>query len=77
MSRGYYRHQKTNRQVSVVVERELRQWCDDYCANKKYLKELRVQKAVFGWNLALLEEGLLSFCVGTMIPGFLAAGRGC
>ncbi|KNZ59354.1 hypothetical protein VP01_1750g1 [Puccinia sorghi] len=65
VSRGYYRHQKTNRQVSVVVERELRQWCDDYCANKKYLKELRVQKAVFGWNLALLEEELLKLLNST------------
>jgi len=63
--RGYYRHQKANRQTSVLVERELRQWCDDYCANKKYLKELRVEKAVFGWNLALLEEELLKLLNST------------
>ncbi|EHS64439.1 hypothetical protein PGT21_029098 [Puccinia graminis f. sp. tritici] len=63
--RGYYRHQKPNREESAKVERELRQWCDDYCANNKYLKELRVEKAVFGWNLALLEEELLKLLNST------------
>ncbi|PLW58842.1 hypothetical protein PCANC_00252 [Puccinia coronata f. sp. avenae] len=62
---GYYRHQKLNRQASTLVERELRQWCDDYCASHKHLKELRVQKAVFGWNLSLLEEELLKLLRST------------
>ncbi|KNE95644.1 hypothetical protein PSTG_11009 [Puccinia striiformis f. sp. tritici PST-78] len=68
IKQGYYRHyHRHNRnRVSVArVERELRQWCDDYCAQNKYLKELRVQKSVFGWNLSILEQELLKLLNST------------
>lgn len=56
---GFYRHRKSSQSIDSKVQRELRAWCDDYCANKKCLKEFRVEKVVFGWNLALLEDELL------------------
>ncbi|MBW0483763.1 hypothetical protein O181_023478 [Austropuccinia psidii MF-1] len=58
---GYYLHRPSDQRDLVRTETELRQWCDDYCNSKKHLKQFTVQKIIFGWDLAMLENELLKW----------------
>ncbi|KAH9823418.1 hypothetical protein DFH28DRAFT_947166, partial [Melampsora americana] len=43
-----------------VMEQELRKWCDIYCQSTKRLKQFRVEKRCFGWNLESIRNELYS-----------------
>ncbi|KAI0335218.1 hypothetical protein GY45DRAFT_1317129 [Cubamyces sp. BRFM 1775] len=38
----------------------LRDWADEYCASDKLLKEFTYTKVIYGWNIANLQEAVVS-----------------
>ncbi|KAG9019731.1 hypothetical protein FRB90_011002 [Tulasnella sp. 427] len=36
----------------------LRDWADEYCASKRYLKEFKFEKVVYGWNMGALRQAI-------------------
>ncbi|GLB36126.1 putative gamma-glutamyltranspeptidase [Lyophyllum shimeji] len=47
----------------------LRQWADEYCASRKYLKEFVYDKVLYGWNIQQLESAVRSAITATMYHG--------
>lgn len=41
-----------------MTEQELRKWCDVHCQGNKQLKQVRVEKRSFGWDLDELAQGI-------------------
>ncbi|CAH7686136.1 hypothetical protein BY996DRAFT_6824439 [Phakopsora pachyrhizi] len=61
VDQGHYIHIPMSREETREIETELRSWCDEYCKSRSSLKEFRVKKLVFGWDLEALERELLNF----------------
>ncbi|EGG11866.1 uncharacterized protein MELLADRAFT_76448 [Melampsora larici-populina 98AG31] len=53
-------HHNPHPQDQIVMEQELRKWCDIYCQSTKRLKQFRVEKRCFGWNLEAIRRELYS-----------------
>ncbi|KAH7883557.1 hypothetical protein F5I97DRAFT_1944265 [Phlebopus sp. FC_14] len=47
----------------------LRQWADDYCTSKKYLKEFVYDKVVYGWNFDAIKAATCSVVGSTQYTG--------
>lgn len=50
----------------------LRQWADDYCASRKYLKEFNYQKVAYGWNFEAVRVAAISVVNSTHYRGDLS-----
>ncbi|KAF9237334.1 hypothetical protein BU15DRAFT_22813, partial [Melanogaster broomeanus] len=49
----------------------LRQWADDYCASKKFLKEFDYEKVVYGWHFDAIKAATHSVITSTHYRGDL------
>ncbi|KAG1881628.1 hypothetical protein C8R48DRAFT_681714 [Suillus tomentosus] len=50
----------------------LRQWADDYCASRKYLKEFNYNKIAYGWNFEAIRVATISTINSTHYRGDLS-----
>ncbi|KAG1862256.1 hypothetical protein F4604DRAFT_1786784 [Suillus subluteus] len=50
----------------------LRQWADDYCASRKYLKEFNYHKIAYGWNFEAMRVATISVVNSTHYRGDLS-----
>ncbi|OAX44267.1 hypothetical protein K503DRAFT_789010 [Rhizopogon vinicolor AM-OR11-026] len=50
----------------------LRQWADDYCASRKYLKEFNYRKVAYGWNFESIRLAAISVINATHYRGDLS-----
>ncbi|KAG0708832.1 hypothetical protein DFH29DRAFT_842510 [Suillus ampliporus] len=50
----------------------LRQWADDYCASRKYLKEFNYHKIAYGWNFEATRVAAISVVNSTHYRGDLS-----
>lgn len=57
MRQGHYLHSPHLDDHSIMAQ-ELRKWCDIYCANPKRLKQFRIEKRLFGWDLDQIKRGV-------------------
>ncbi|KAG9314336.1 hypothetical protein JVU11DRAFT_5128 [Chiua virens] len=49
----------------------LRQWADDFCSSRRFLKEFEYRKVVYGWNFDALKAATRSVIVSTHYLGDL------
>lgn len=49
--------------TQLQSSRTVRQWCDDYCASAKVLKEFVYTKVVYGWDFRKLTSAINSLIV--------------
>jgi len=49
--------------------RTLRNWADEYCRSKKYLKEFTYHKFVYGWDIDALKSAIRATIISTSYTG--------
>jgi len=57
------RNAPTEGEIRLKSSRTVRQWCDDYCASDKLLKEFVYTKSVYGWDFGALKQAIESLIV--------------
>ncbi|KAF9651870.1 hypothetical protein BDM02DRAFT_3065610, partial [Thelephora ganbajun] len=50
-------------EIQLKSSRTVRQWCDDYCASEKLLKEFVYTKSVYGWDFGVLNQAIETLIV--------------
>ncbi|KAG2154818.1 hypothetical protein DEU56DRAFT_770605 [Suillus clintonianus] len=65
--------QQYSMQTNAVLKSSwtLRQWADDYCASRKYLKEFNYHKIAYGWNFEAIRIAAISVVNSTHYRGDL------
>ncbi|KAG8829649.1 hypothetical protein FRC17_006237 [Serendipita sp. 399] len=58
--------------TNLRSSRSVRNWADDYCGSHKVLKEFVFEKVVYGWNMAALEQSIITLIKSTYYSGDLS-----